>query len=380
MGGFLDRRRFLVFSAGAALAGSGTGACSAPRGRESEAAPDGPPRRKSYTFPRQAEPLAKGLQEAGIAIVYGPNSVPAPPGISDAARQAWANQPQLPLPADDPAKLAAVRAFSAATEDAEFAKRSATHGLEDRTLNGIPTLWVTPRDLRHPDTVMMFIHGGAWIVNSRRTQLALQCAVADSLGVPVVSVEYRLAPEHPYPAALDDVLAAYSGLVEDFRPGNIGVFGTSAGGGLALAALLGLKARGLPSPAAAAPLSPGADMTHSGYLFGSVGLNDPILTPYDVDLAMRAYVGGADPRNPLVSPVFGDYTGAPPLFLLATTGEIIGSDAIRVAERARAQGAEATLVVSDGMWHVPIADGTGIPELQGAYDQMIGFFRRHLRV
>ncbi len=175
----------------------------------------------------------------------------------------------------------------------------------------------------------MFIHGGAWIINSRKAQLALQCAVAEALGVRVVSVEYRLAPEHPYPAALDDVIAAYSGTITDYRPEHIGVFGTSAGGGLTLATLLRLKAEGLPLPAAAAALCPGADMTHSGYLFTAVGLNDPVLSPRDIADCMRAYVGPAEPTDPLVSPVFGDYAGTPPLFLLATTAEIIGSDAVR---------------------------------------------------
>lgn len=387
----LDRRRFLIYGAGAAAA-AGLGGCSRPGDGGAETVrptaapaaqppPDGrPPRRLSYTFPRQAEPLAERLRDAGIEIVYGPNSVPAPAGISPAAREGWAALPQMPLPAGEPAKLAAVREFSAATEDAEYAKWSATHAMGDRTVNGITTLWVTPRDLVNPDKLMVFVHGGAWIINSRRTQLALQCAVADTLGVRVVSLEYRLAPEHPYPAGLDDIVAAYSGLAEQFRPGDIGMYGISAGGGLTLAALLRLKASGGPLPGAAAALCPGADMTHSGYLFGAVGLNDPVLSPYDIDVSMRAYVANADPEDPLVSPVFGDYTGSPPLFLMATTAEIIGSDAVRVAQRARVQGVDTTLSVSDGMWHVPIADGSGIPELQGAYDQMIGFFRRHLRI
>lgn len=383
----VDRRAFL--GAVAAVAATTAAACSRPETEETgeqagagpaDASGSGLPRRESYTFPPQAEGLARGLQEAGIPIVFGPNSVPAPPGISEAARAAWANQPQLPLPADDPAKLAAVRRFTAATEDIEFGKYSATHTLEDRTVNGITTLRVTPRAVRHPDKALIFIHGGAWIVNSRKTQLALQCSLADTLGVAVISVEYRLAPEHPYPAGLDDVVAAYTGIVEEFRPENVGIFGTSAGGGLTLATVLRLKAEGLPLPAAAAPLSPGADMTHSGYLFSAVGLNDPILAPHDVDVCMRAYVGGADPRDPLVSPVFGDYAGAPALFLLATTAEVIGSDAIRVAQSARTSGVDTTLVVSDGMWHVPIGDGTGIPELQGAYDALVAFFRRQLRV
>lgn len=319
------------------------------------------------------------MQEAGIRIEFGPNAVPAPAGISEQAKAAWANQSQVPLPADEPVKLAAVRSFSARVEDDAYAALSPTHAMEDRTVNGITTLWITPQTMRHPDKAVVFVHGGAWIINSRKTQLPLQCALADALGIRVISLEYRLAPEHPYPAALDDLYAAYTGILDEFRPENIAVYGISAGGGLTLATLLRLKAAGVALPAAAAALCPGADMTHSGYLFSAVGLDDPVLSPYDIDLCMRAYVGAASPTDPLVSPVFGDYAGFPPMFLLATTAEIIGSDGIRVAQGARAAGVETTLAVSDGMWHVPVADGTGIPEVQKAYDQFLAFLRRHLR-
>jgi acetyl esterase/lipase len=218
------------------------------------------------------------------------------------------------------------------------------------------------------------------VVNSRKTQLALQAAAASRLGVKVASIEYPLAPEHPYPAALNAVLDAYQGLCDRYGAKNIGLFGTSAGGGFVLATLLRLKQEGLPLPAASASLSPGADMTLSGDLFALVGNNDPMLNAQDVADALASYPGAADPSEPLVSPVFGDYTGVPPLFLLAGTREIVGSDAIRVASRARQDGCEVTLILLDGMWHVPIADGSGIPELQFAFDEMISFFRQNLEI
>ena len=392
--GPLSRRRLLRASAAAAaLGGIGVAGCSrdgdtgavvtpppGPTPKPAVPTPQSLPARTQYTFPPAAEPLAKDLQAAGLPIVYGPNSVPAPTGISAPAQQAWANNSQMPLPADDPVKLAAVRQFGSRNDEIERGRISQTHTLQDRTLNGITTLWITPREVRHPDKLMVFIHGGAWIINSRFAQLSLQCALADNLGVKVASLEYRLAPEHPYPAALDDINTAYTEILKEYHPENLGLFGTSAGGGLTLATLLRLRATGLALPAAAAALCPGADMTHSGYLFSAVGLNDPILSPRDIDLCMRAYVSGADPTDPLVSPVFGDYRGIPPLFILATTAEIIGSDGIRIADTARSQGVDVTLLVNDGMWHVPIADGTGIPELQRAFDQLVDFFRRQMRI
>ncbi len=121
-------------------------------------------------------------------------------------------------------------------------------------------------------------------------------------------------------------------------------------------------------------------MTASGFMFRRIGLQDPILPAYGTYTAMQAYVGSADPKDPLVSPVFGDYSGMTPLFLLAGSSELLASDAIRVAASARSQGVDVTLLVSDGMWHVPISNGSGVPELQLAYDEMIKFFRRHMGI
>ena len=119
-------------------------------------------------------------------------------------------------------------------------------------------------------------------------------------------------------------------------------------------------------------------MTASGHLYRAIGLQDPILPPFGVYTAMQAYVGKADPKDPLVSPVFGDFTSMTPLFLLCGTSEIVASDTIRVAASARNQGVDVTLLVSDGMWHVPIGNGSGVPELQLAYDEMIKFFKRQM--
>ncbi len=338
------------------------------------------PKRKTFTLPPELEPFAKVMEEAGIKIVYGPNSVPPPEGLSKEAKKAWANLPQVPLLADDLEKLTAVRKFTSLAEEIEFKRLKTKYSMEDRVINGITTLWITPQQLKHADKVMIFLHGGGGVVNSRKTQLSLQTAVADSLGVKVASIEYPLAPEHPFPDALNDVVAGYKGVIGEYGAENSGIFGTSGGGMLTLATLLRLKADGLPLPAASAPLSPGADMTASGYQYKAVGLQDPILPPYGAYTALQAYVGNADPRDPLVSPVFGDYTGITPMFLLAGSAEIVGSDAIRVAASARSQGVDVTLLVMDGMWHVPIGDGTGVPELQLAFDEMIKFLRRNLGV
>jgi acetyl esterase/lipase len=111
------------------------------------------------------KPLAKGLEEAGINIIYGPNSVPPPDGISEAAKKVWSNLPQVPLPVNDLKKLAALRKFTNFIEDATFEKLKTPYLMKDRVINGITTLWITPPQLKHKDKVMIFIHGGGWVVN-----------------------------------------------------------------------------------------------------------------------------------------------------------------------------------------------------------------------
>ncbi len=209
--------------------------------------------RTTFTLPPQMKEVAKVLEDAGISIVYGPNSVAPPAGISDAAKKMWVQLPQLPLQAHDAKQLAATRKLMAIGEKAAFAEFSKKYKIEDREINGVMTQWTTPTTLKHKDKVMVFIHGGGMVVNTRKTQLAFQVDVANSLGVKVVSIEYPLAPEHPYPAAVNDIIKAYQGIIKEYGAKNAGLFGTSAGGGLTAATLLHLKDRGILFPAPPLP-------------------------------------------------------------------------------------------------------------------------------
>ncbi len=335
----------------------------------------------TYRLPEVLKEAGKILEDAGIHVVYGPNPIPAPGMLSDQAKKAWLELPLVPLPAEDAIKLAATRALFELLEQMEYKALKDPYSIVDETINGVTIMWMTPPELKHDDKIMVFFHGGGYVVNSRKTQMGLQAAVASKLGMKVASIEYPLAPENPYPAATNSIVDAYQGLRDQYDAGNMGLFGTSAGGGLVLATLLRLKRDGIPLPAATAALSPAADMTLSGDFFTLVGDQDPILPVQDLIDSFAAYVGTADPSDPLVSPVYGDYSGVTPLYLLAGTRELIGSDAIRTAAQARQDGCNVTLVISDGMWHVPIAaDGSGVPELQLAFDEMIKFLRRHLEI
>ena len=193
-----------------------------------------------------------------------------------------------------------------------------------------------------------------------------------------MSVEYRLAPEHKFPAGLMDALGTYRWLLENgFAAESIGVFGDSAGGGLALALALGARDEGLPQPGALAVLSPSTDQARRGDTQVTLAAFDPILgsgaaTPGHV------YAGDTPLTNPLISPVYADLTGMGPLLIQVGTREKLLSGSVRLARRAREAGVDVTLDVWEGMWHV-WQDHPTIPEAEQASREISAFFRRNLR-
>ena len=333
---------------------------------------------RAYSLPSALKSSGKVLETYGIEIEYGPNPAPVPELLSDQAKSAWPNLPRLPLAVRNADQLGALRRFTAAREQEEYKRLKDEYAIRDVSINGVRTMWSTPPDLRHHDKTLIFIHGGAYVMSTRKAQLPLQAAVASRLGLRVVSIGYPKAPEHPYPAAPDAIVEVYRALLEAYGATDLGLFGASSGGGLVLATLMRLKRDGLPLPAASAALSPMADLKLSGDLFQLVGDNDPVLSREGMLDAVAGYCGEADRGDPLVSPVFGDYTGVTPLFFLAGTRELVGDDAVRAAAKARGDGCDVTLIVNDGMWHAAIGDGSGIPEQQFAFDELIKFFEKHL--
>jgi len=223
-----------------------------------------------------------------------------------------------------------------------------------------------------PAAALVWFHGGGWVIGSLDSHDGLCRALANKTDAVIVSVDYRLAPEHPYPAALDDCLAAYRWLLEQgFDASRIVVAGDSAGGNLTLALLLRARDEGLPLPAGAVALSPVADLTFSG---DSVRRNDGVDDMFSADL-MDALVPMYLPQrdlctHPHVSPVFGDFTGMPPLLLIVGSTELLLDDSVRVAQRHQS----AQLLVWDGMPHV-FPGFAFLPEAREA-TQRIGRFVR----
>jgi acetyl esterase/lipase len=235
---------------------------------------------------------------------------------------------------------------------------------------GMPGEWVLAPGA-DPDLRLLYLHGGGFVSGSGAFYLAMAAHLSRAGGCAVLLPDYRLAPEEPFPAALEDCIAAHEWVRANGPDGPRAarasfIAGDSAGGGLTLSVLLALRDRGLPLPQAAIAISPFADMTLSGESIRSEGEADPIMHPGCLPDFVTRYLGEADPRDPLVSPVFADYRGLPPLLVQVGEHEIIRDDSVRVADRAREAGVEVTLEVWEGMFHVFQSHEPLLPEAQQA--------------
>lgn len=238
--------------------------------------------------------------------------------------------------------------------------------LSHRVLAGRETEQWAPRAGAGSETVF-FVHGGGYVVCSPRTHRPLTSRLAVTLNATVVVPSYRLAPEHPFPAGLDDIQAAYLDLLATgVDPARLTVAGDSAGGGMALALALRLRDAGLPLPARLILISPWTDLTLSGESLARCDKADHMLSQRWIQAKTPLYVGTQDPRHPHLSPLFGDFQGLPPTLVQTGTEEILLSDSTRLAERAQAAGWPLTLQLWQGMWHDFQMLGDLLPEADEA--------------
>src|SRR5688572_20148692 len=228
---------------------------------------------------------------------------------------------------------------------------------------GCRAYWNDPRDGAR-DRVILYFHGGGYLLGSPRTHERLTGHLANAVGCRVLSVDYRLAPEHPHPAAVQDATAAYRWLLaQGYKPERIGISGDSAGGGLTLATLLSLKQNDLPQPAVAVALSPWTDMEATGDSMASNQGKDLIIQKSGIfDMAASFLGEGNSARDPLAAPLHGDYAGLAPFYLQVGGDELLLDDSTRVAEKARAAGVDVKLDVFPGMQHVFQAAAGNLPE------------------
>jgi monoterpene epsilon-lactone hydrolase len=245
-------------------------------------------------------------------------------------------------------------------------------------LGGVPTAEVTVDGIE-PRHVVLYFHGGVYVIGDAFLAAELASQVGRRTQAKVVSVDYRLAPEHPYPAAVDDALAAYEALLQDgTAPSDIVFAGESAGGGLAVATLVNARDHGLPMPAAAYAMSPYADLTLAGTSIDAKGEADPLLNRGLLQARVPDYVAGQDAALGLISPIFADLSGLPPLIIQAGSHEVLLDDAVRLAGQAASADVEVTLDITPGVPHVFQAYHAILDEAVAALDRAGEFLSARL--
>ena len=245
-------------------------------------------------------------------------------------------------------------------------------------LGGVPTAEVTVDGIQ-PDHVVLYFHAGVYVMGEASLTADLASQVGRRTEAKAISVDYRLAPEHPYPAAVDDALAAYRALLDDgIAPSDVVLAGESAGGGLAVATMVNARDQGLPLPAAALLMSPYADLTLAGTSMESKREVDPLLNREALQSAVTLYTEGQDADLGLISPIFADLSGLPPLVIQAGTHEVLLDDAVRLAQRAISAEVEVTLDVTPGVPHVFQAYYPLLDEAVAALDRAGQVLSAHL--
>jgi len=254
--------------------------------------------------------------------------------------------------------------------------------VEPTTIAGVKAFIVTPASVApaNRDRVLLHFHGGVRVMNPGESGTREAILMAGLAGFKVISVDYRMPPDFPFPATLDDAVAVYRELIKTIKPENIGIFGASAGGSLTLTTLLRAKMETLPMPGAIAPGTPTVDLSKTGdTLFTNAGV-DNILGTQEGFIRATAllYANGRDLKDPLLSPIYGDVRGFPPAILTSGTRDLYLSNTVRMHRKLRAAGVEAVLQVWEGQSHVQYMSDVTAPEVKEYHEEVARFFDQHL--
>ncbi|MXX74971.1 MAG: alpha/beta hydrolase [Holophagales bacterium] len=329
---------------------------------------------------------AATAQETGSWTI-GERVVPAPAGASEELRAALAALPapnvaasQAQVPQTEEQWLA----FQAGSANADLEQMASGYGLEIEKdeIEGVAVYRVTPNEIdpAHTEHLFLHVHGGAYVLGGGDASATEAALVAARAGIPAISVDYRMPPKHPFPAAVEDVVTVYRHLLESRSAKSIAIGGTSTGGGLSLASVHKFRDLGLDLPGAIYAGTPWADLTKtSDSLFTNEGL-DRVLVTYDGLLkgAAALYADGHDMKDPLISPVYGDFEGFPPTYLITGTRDMFLSDTARTHRKLRAAGVEADLHVYEGVAHADYLILVDSPESKDMFQEVGAFFKKHL--
>ena len=254
--------------------------------------------------------------------------------------------------------------------------------VEPMTIGGVKAYLVTPAQIppENRNRLLVHVHGGCFVSFPGESGTGEAIYMAGFGKFKVISVDYRMPPDHPYPAALDDAMAVWKAAVKMAKPKNMAIFGSSAGGNLTLAMVLRAKQEKLPLPGAIAPGTPMSDLTGAGDSFQTNAMLDNVLVAYGASCDKRAalYTNGRDLKDPLLSPVYGDLHGFPPAILTTGTRDLLLSNTVRVHRKLRQAGVESTLQVFEAQSHAQYYRDVSAPETKEAFEEIARFFNKHL--
>lgn len=255
--------------------------------------------------------------------------------------------------------------------------------VKSQMTGGVNTFIVTPDVIPEENSkrILFHLHGGGYVFNGGETGLGEAILMAYHGKINVISVDYRMPPDFPFPAALDDAVTAYIEVLKTYKPSSIGIFGTSAGGGLTAATVLKLRDLGVPLPGAVGLGTPWADLTKTGDTCSTNEYIDDVLIQYNglLQACARLYSGAHDMKDPLISPVYGDFSkGFPPSILISGTRDMLLSDTVRMHRKLRKAGIDADLQVFEGMSHAQYILVFTSPESKEAFQEIASFFGNHL--
>jgi acetyl esterase/lipase len=251
------------------------------------------------------------------------------------------------------------------------------------TIAGVKVYHVTPDRIapEHKNHLFVHVHGGGYVLEGGDSSVTEAVVVAASSGIRALSIDYRMPPDAPFPAAVDDTIAVYREVLKTRQPGQIAIGGTSAGGGLSFAAIHQMKSLNLPVPGAIFAGTPWADLTKTSDTLYSLEGIDRILVSYDglVESLALFYADGQDLKNPLISPLYGDFNGFPPTILVSGTRDMFLSDTVRAHRKLRDAGVVADLHVFEGLSHAGYLVAAGSPESISTFQEVSMFFKTHLK-
>lgn len=328
-------------------------------------------------------------QDAGWNI--GSRTLPPPAGASDVMRTSIANTPQPDVeamrqiaPRTKEEWLAVITEIDAPKEDGvQTLLDQFPISVQNDEIAGVPVFYVTPAEVdpRHENHLFVYVHGGAYILNRGKVGLMEAIIIAQRCQMPVLSIDYRMPPEHPFPAGLEDVVTVYQHLLKDHPATSMALGGTSAGGGLILAAMSKLIELGVDAPGALYAGTPWSDLTKTGDSYITNEGVDRLLITYDGLLAGAAqlYAGDHDLKDPLLSPVYGTFHDFPPTFLVTGTRDLFLSNTARTHTKMRAASVVADLLLFEGVSHGDYAFEATSPESLQTYAELNAFLLRHLQ-